>query len=104
MLTMIIGWSRMDKFSDTPKFSSTLKPMRATMVPTHSVDDFVKSMADAKNDADKPSRKARRTAFSSRQIGAASPLADRPCGSCVERISLTISSADFVQGGSTRSD
>src|ERR1035437_2678093 len=32
-----------------------------------------------------------------------SPAADLPCGSCFARISRTISSADFVHGGSTRS-
>jgi Inner membrane component of T3SS, cytoplasmic domain len=52
-LVLLIGWSQMDKFSDTPRFPRQLKPMSASLVPTHSVDEFVKAMSEARDEADK---------------------------------------------------
>ena len=50
---MLIGLARDDSFSDVPKFPSQLKPISPRIVPTQTVDQFVKAMAEARDEADK---------------------------------------------------
>jgi hypothetical protein len=50
---MLLGLVRDEKFSDVPKFSAQLKPISPRIVPTQTVDQFVKAMAEARAEADK---------------------------------------------------
>jgi len=50
---MLIGLAQDEKFSDVPKFPAQLKPVSPRIVPTQTVDQFVKAMAKARDEADK---------------------------------------------------
>jgi hypothetical protein len=55
-LLLIIALSAVvadDEFSDVPTFQGQLKPMPTALVPTKTVDEFVKVMAKARSEADK---------------------------------------------------
>ena len=50
---VLIGLARDENFSDVPKFPAQLKPISPRIVPTQTVDQFVKAMAEAREEADK---------------------------------------------------
>jgi len=47
------GSPALTNFSDVPKFPAQLKPISPRIVPTQTVDQFVKAMAQARDEADK---------------------------------------------------
>src|SRR5262245_26879872 len=49
----LIGRARDKKFSDVPRFPAQLKPISPRIGPTQTVDQFVKAMAEAREEADK---------------------------------------------------
>jgi hypothetical protein len=53
VLLTLIGLGRDEKFSDVPRFPAQLKPVSPGIVPTQTVDQFVKAMAEARAEADK---------------------------------------------------
>jgi hypothetical protein len=53
---MLIGLAQDEKFSDVPKFPAQLKPVSPRIVPTQTVDQFVKAMANARDEADKAAK------------------------------------------------
>jgi hypothetical protein len=53
---MLIGLAQDEKFSDVPKFPAQLKPVSPGIVPTKTVDQFVKAMEKARDEADKAAK------------------------------------------------